>query len=60
VIWISSLTTKPSRNPVERESAGEFNDPMIGHTIAYAARTQINRKTATVYQGLRVELGSCS
>jgi polyisoprenoid-binding protein YceI len=23
---------------------GEFNDPMMGHRIAYGARTQINRK----------------
>jgi polyisoprenoid-binding protein YceI len=40
------LTIKGSTRPVVLEVTryGEFNDPMMGHRIAYGARTQINRK----------------
>jgi polyisoprenoid-binding protein YceI len=34
--------TRPERLQVEKY--GEFNDPMMGHRIAYGARTKINRK----------------
>jgi polyisoprenoid-binding protein YceI len=34
--------TRPVRLQVEKY--GEFNDPMMGHRIAYGARTKINRK----------------
>ena len=30
--------------PLQVEKYGEFNDPMMGHRIAYGARTKINRK----------------
>jgi polyisoprenoid-binding protein YceI len=40
------LTIKDTTRPVTLEVTryGEFNDPMMGHRIAYGARTQINRK----------------
>ena len=40
------LTIKGNTRPVVLEVTryGEFNDPMMGHRIAYGARTQINRK----------------
>ncbi len=40
------LTIKGHTHPVtlELRKYGEFNDPMMGHRIAYGATTQINRK----------------
>ena len=40
------LTIKGTTHPVTLavQKYGEFNDPMMGHRIAYSARTQINRK----------------
>jgi polyisoprenoid-binding protein YceI len=40
------LTIKGNTRPVVLQVTkyGEFNDPMMGHRIAYAARTQINRQ----------------
>ncbi|HKR72033.1 MAG TPA: YceI family protein [Streptosporangiaceae bacterium] len=40
------LTIKGNTRPVTLEvrKYGEFNDPMMGHRIAYGATTQINRK----------------
>jgi polyisoprenoid-binding protein YceI len=40
------LTIKGSTHPVTLELTryGEFNDPMMGHRIAYGATTQINRR----------------
>jgi polyisoprenoid-binding protein YceI len=40
------LTIKDTTRPVtlEVERYGEFNDPMMGHRIAYGARGQISRK----------------
>jgi polyisoprenoid-binding protein YceI len=40
------LTIKGTTRPVtlELQRYGEFNDPMMGHRIAYSARTQLNRK----------------
>jgi polyisoprenoid-binding protein YceI len=40
------LTIKGITHPVTLEVTkyGEFNDPMMGHRIAYGATTQINRK----------------
>jgi polyisoprenoid-binding protein YceI len=40
------LTIKGTTHPVTLQVTkyGEFNDPMMGHRIAYSARTQINRK----------------
>ncbi len=40
------LTIKGTTHPVtlDVQQYGEFNDPMMGHRIAYGARTQINRK----------------
>jgi polyisoprenoid-binding protein YceI len=40
------LTIKGNTRPVplQVEKYGEFNDPMMGHRIAYGARTKINRK----------------
>lgn len=40
------LTIKGTTKPVALEVVryGEFNDPAMGHRIAYAAQTQINRK----------------
>jgi polyisoprenoid-binding protein YceI len=40
------LTIKGVTHPVTLEVTkyGEFNDPMMGHRIAYGATTQINRK----------------
>jgi len=40
------LTIKGTTHPVafQVQKYGEFNDPMMGHRIAYSARTQINRK----------------
>jgi polyisoprenoid-binding protein YceI len=40
------LTIKDTTRPVTLDVTkyGEFNDPMMGHRIAYGARTQINRK----------------
>ncbi len=40
------LTIKGHTQPVTLEVTryGEFNDPMMGHRIAYSAHTQINRK----------------
>jgi polyisoprenoid-binding protein YceI len=43
---IGNLTIKDQTRPVTLEVTryGEFNDPMMGHRIAYGAQTQINRK----------------
>ena len=43
---IGDLTIKDNTKPVTLEVVkyGEFNDPMMGHRIGYAAETQINRK----------------
>ena len=40
------LTIKGNTRPVSLElhKYGEFNDPMMGHRIAYSANTKINRK----------------
>ena len=40
------LTIKATTKPVTLEVVkyGEFNDPMMGHRIGYAAQTKINRK----------------
>jgi polyisoprenoid-binding protein YceI len=40
------LTIKGTTHPVSLDLRryGEFNDPMMGHRIAYGATTQINRK----------------
>ncbi|MBO0831994.1 MAG: polyisoprenoid-binding protein, partial [Actinobacteria bacterium] len=40
------LTIKGTTRPVTLHVTkyGEFNDPMMGHRIAYGARTEINRK----------------
>src|SRR3989442_8428394 len=40
------LTIKDNTNPVTLDVVkyGEFNDPMMGHRIGYAAETKINRK----------------
>jgi polyisoprenoid-binding protein YceI len=40
------LTIKGHTHPVSLDVTryGEFNDPMMGHRIAYGAETQINRK----------------
>jgi polyisoprenoid-binding protein YceI len=40
------LTIKGTTHPVTLQVTkyGEFNDPMMGHRIAYGATTQINRK----------------
>ncbi|MGH3305278.1 MAG: YceI family protein [Streptosporangiaceae bacterium] len=40
------LTIKETTRPVTLDLTkyGEFNDPMMGHRIAYGASTQINRK----------------
>jgi polyisoprenoid-binding protein YceI len=40
------LTIKGTTHPVtlDLRRYGEFNDPMMGHRIAYGAATQINRK----------------
>src|SRR6266513_5661885 len=40
------LTIKGTTKPVTLDIVkyGEFNDPMMGHRIGYAAETQINRK----------------
>jgi polyisoprenoid-binding protein YceI len=40
------LTIKGTTLPVafQVQKYGEFSDPMMGHRIAYSARTQINRK----------------
>lgn len=40
------LTIKDVTKPVTLSAVkyGEFNDPMMGHRIGYAAQTQINRK----------------
>jgi polyisoprenoid-binding protein YceI len=40
------LTIKGTTHPVtlDLRRYGEFNDPMMGHRIAYGATTQINRK----------------
>jgi len=40
------LTIKDSTRPVALQVLryGEFNDPMMGHRIAYSASSQINRK----------------
>jgi polyisoprenoid-binding protein YceI len=40
------LTIKETTRPVSLDVTkyGEFNDPMMGHRIAYGATTQINRK----------------
>ncbi len=40
------LTIKGTTRPVTLQvhKYGEFNDPMMGHRIAYSARTEINRK----------------
>ncbi len=40
------LTVKGTTHPVtlDLRRYGEFNDPMMGHRIAYGATTQINRK----------------
>ena len=40
------LTIKGTTRPVtlQVQKYGEFNDPMMGHRIAYSAGTQINRK----------------
>jgi polyisoprenoid-binding protein YceI len=40
------LTIKGNTRPVTLDVTryGEFSDPMMGHRIAYGARTQINRK----------------
>jgi polyisoprenoid-binding protein YceI len=40
------LTIKATTKPVTLELVkyGEFNDPMMGHRIGYAAQTKINRK----------------
>ena len=40
------LTIKDHTNPVTLDVVkyGEFNDPMMGHRIGYAAETKINRK----------------
>ena len=40
------LTIKDSTRPVALQvlKYGEFNDPMMGHRIAYSASSQINRK----------------
>jgi len=40
------LTIKGITHPVSLEVTkyGEFNDPMMGHRIAYGARSQINRR----------------
>ncbi len=40
------LTIKGTTRPVvlQLQRYGEFSDPMMGHRIAYGARTQINRK----------------
>jgi polyisoprenoid-binding protein YceI len=40
------LTIKETTRPVTLDVTkyGEFNDPMMGHRIAYGATTQINRK----------------
>ncbi len=40
------LTIKETTRPVTLDVTkyGEFNDPMMGHRIAYGASTQINRK----------------
>ena len=40
------LTIKDSTRPVALQvlKYGEFNDPMMGHRIAYSATSQINRK----------------
>jgi polyisoprenoid-binding protein YceI len=40
------LTIKGNTHPVSLRVVkyGEFNDPMMGHRIAYGATTQINRK----------------
>ena len=40
------LTIKGNTRPValQLRKYGEFNDPMMGHRIAYGASTQINRK----------------
>jgi polyisoprenoid-binding protein YceI len=41
-----NLTIKETTRPVTLDVTkyGEFNDPMMGHRIAYGATTQINRK----------------
>jgi polyisoprenoid-binding protein YceI len=43
---IGDLTIKGTTRPVTLELVryGEFNDPMMGHRIGYAAQTKINRK----------------
>jgi polyisoprenoid-binding protein YceI len=43
---IGNLTIKGTTRPVTLDVTryGEFNDPMMGHRIAYGASTQINRK----------------
>jgi polyisoprenoid-binding protein YceI len=40
------LTIKATTKPVTLDVVkyGEFNDPMMGHRIGYAAQTKINRK----------------
>src|SRR5207249_7321461 len=40
------LTIKGTTKPITFEAVkyGEFNDPMMGHRIGYAAQTKINRK----------------
>jgi polyisoprenoid-binding protein YceI len=40
------LTIKGITHPVSLEVTkyGEFSDPMMGHRIAYSARSQINRR----------------
>ena len=40
------LTIKATTKPVTLDVVkyGEFNDPMMGHRIGYAAETKINRK----------------
>jgi polyisoprenoid-binding protein YceI len=43
---IGDLTIKATTKPVTLNVVkyGEFNDPMMGHRIGYAAETKINRK----------------
>src|SRR5437660_11401082 len=43
---IGDLTIKGTTKPITFEAVkyGEFNDPMMGHRIGYAAQTKINRK----------------
>lgn len=43
---IGNLTIKGNTRPVTLDVTkyGEFNDPMMGHRIAYGARTEINRR----------------